>query len=470
MLDVTTAEPLLPQSSDAGEGGVASIEGGVWAPQRRRMTLGLVLTITLVAFEALAISTVMPVVADDLGQLGLYGWVFSGFFLGNLIGIVWAGQVADRRGTWLPFAAGLVLVSAGLLVGGLAGSMAVLVAARVAQGIGAGVIPAVAYTTVGRSYPPALRPRVFAVFSSAWVVPGIIGPAVASALAEALGWRSVFLALLPFVLLAGVMTLPSLERTGPPPTDPPVPDRRGYALALVAGVTLVLIGAGGAEVPVAVGLVALGVPLAVAAFLRLVPAGTARLAPGMPAAVMARGILTFAFFGTDAFVSLSFSDVRDQDTWVAGVALTGATLAWAAGAWIQQRLIHTLGPRWLVRAGFLLVAVGIGGMHGALGPLPVWAAVLVWSVAGLGMGLAFAPLSVTVLAAAPPGQEGSASASLQLTDVLGVSLGTGLTGAFVALSDAQGWELASALHLAFLVTFAVAILGAVAAQRLPTKL
>ncbi|MGH9288556.1 MAG: MFS transporter, partial [Acidimicrobiales bacterium] len=48
---------------------------GVWAPARRRLTTGLVLTITLVAFEALAIATVMPVVSDDLGGLGLYGWV-----------------------------------------------------------------------------------------------------------------------------------------------------------------------------------------------------------------------------------------------------------------------------------------------------------------------------------------------------------------------------------------------------------
>ena len=111
---------------------------GVWDAQRRRLTLGLVLTITLVAFESLAIATVMPEVADDLGGLGLYGWVFSGFFLGSLIGIVAAGQAADRRGTAPPFVTGLVLFSGGLLVGGLAPSMGVLVAARVAQGIGAG--------------------------------------------------------------------------------------------------------------------------------------------------------------------------------------------------------------------------------------------------------------------------------------------------------------------------------------------
>lgn len=512
---------------------------GVWAPHRRRLTTGLVLTITLVAFESLAISTVMPVVSDDLGGLGLYGWVFSGFFLGNLLGIVVAGRSADRRGTAFPFAVGLLLFSIGLLVGGLAPSMPVLVAARVAQGIGAGAIPAVAYTSVGRAYPQALRPRVFAVFSSAWVVPGLIGPAASGAIEHALSWRAVFLALLPFVALAGVMTLPQLSRRPPAPADaagapvdglvpgerppgpqapavpagrPPAPDPVGredpassktlagpggydgpieqpadpdrpvradaaratderlLALVLVAGVAAVLVAAGGAPTLVAVPLAVVGVPVALAAFLRLVPPGTARLAAGMPAAVMVRGILTFAFFGTDAYVSLTFQEVRGQDTWVAGLALTGATIMWTVGAWTQERLVHTWGPRRLVSVGFVFVAVGVAGMLGAQDLLPVPIAIAVWSLAGLGTGLSYSPLSVTVLGLAEPGREGAASAGLQLSDVLGISLGTGAGGAFVALGEGWDWWTGSALLVAFSLTLAVAVVGVVAARRLPTTL
>lgn len=446
---------------------------GVWAPARRRLTLGLVLTITLVAFEALAISTVMPVVADDLGGLGLYGWVFSGFFLGNLLGIVVAGQAADARGTAFPFAVGLGLFSVGLLAGGVAPSMPVLVAARVAQGIGAGAIPAVAYTTVGRMYPAMLRPRVFAVFSSAWVIPGLIGPAAAGAIEEALSWRAVFLALLPFVALAATITIPVLstraaraeERDGAP-----VEDRRRQGLVLTLGAAVVLIAISGPALPVAALLFAVGAPVAAWAFLRLVPPGTIRLVPGVPAAVLVRGILTFAFFGTDAYVSLTFQEVRDRPTWVAGAALTAATLAWTIAAWVQERLIHTIGPRRLVMVGFGLLAVGILGMQGALGPLPVPVAIALWAVAGGGIGLSYSPLSVTVLGLAEPGREGAASSSLQLSDVLGVSLGTGIGGAFVALGEAQGWEVRSALEVAFAVTLVVAVLGIAAARRLPASL
>jgi hypothetical protein len=86
------------------------------------------------------------------------------------------------------------------------------------------------------------------------------------------------------------------------------------------------------------------------------------------------------------------------------------------------------------------------------------------------MGLAYAPISVTVLGTAAPGQEGSASASLQLTDVLGVSLGTGLGGVFVSLGDGRGWDTSSSLTLALVVTLAVAAGGVLAASRLPRRL
>lgn len=111
---------------------------GLLAPGRRPLTVGLLVTITLVASESLAIATVMPLVAAELGRLDLYGWAFSAFFLGALVGIVVVGGAIDRRGLRLPLAVGLGLFAAGLLVGGLAPSMEVLVIGRALQGLGPG--------------------------------------------------------------------------------------------------------------------------------------------------------------------------------------------------------------------------------------------------------------------------------------------------------------------------------------------
>ena len=446
----------------------------VWAPARRRLTAGLVLTVTLVAFESLAVSAVMPQVSDDLGGLDLYGWVFSGFFLGNLVGVVLAGQAADRRSLAVPFGAGLILFSAGLLAGGAAPSMGVLVAARVGQGIGAGAIPAVAYTSVGRAYPASIRPRVFAVFSTAWVVPGLIGPAAATALAGATTWRAVFLALLPLVAVAAAITIPTLAHLPAPATaaDDDATDgaRVRRALALAVGAGLVLGGSTAGSAAVTGALVVAGVPLAAWAYLRLVPPGTARVAAGMPAAVAVRGVLTFAFFGADAFVPLALTDGRGTEDWVAGTALTAGVLGWTSAAWVQQRLVHTLGPRRLVRTGFLCVAAGAGGAILCLGGPPVAVAIALWSVAGFGTGLSYAPLSVTVLGLAPPAEQGRATAGLQLTDTLGVALGTGASGVWVAAGEAAGWSTRTSLTGAFSLCIAVALVGSVLARRLPLRL
>src|SRR3989442_14415850 len=129
--------------------------------------------------------------------------------------MVVGGERGDRFGPALPFAAGLMVFAAGLLISGLAPAMWVVVLGRALQGVGAGAIPAVAYASIGRTIPHALRPRVFALLSTAWVVPGLVGPAAAAGVASAFGWRAVFLGLLPFVAVASVAPYRALRRIGP---------------------------------------------------------------------------------------------------------------------------------------------------------------------------------------------------------------------------------------------------------------
>ena len=83
------------------------------------------------------------------------------------------------------------------------------------------------------------------------------------------------------------------------------------------------------------------------------------------------------------------------------------------------------------------------------------------------MGLAYAPLSLVVLAEAPKGDEGTATASLQLCEVLGVALGTGTSGAIVAAGASLGWMQSRTLAIAFALCALFAIAAAVAASRLP---
>ncbi len=443
---------------------------GLWAPQRRALTTGLVLSITFVASEALAVVTVMPVAAHDLGGLALYGWVFSGFMLGSVIGIVLAGREADRRGPAVPFVAGLLFFGAGLLIAGLAPVMGVLVAGRVLQGMGAGAVPSVAYAAIGRCLPRPLQARMMAVLSTAWVAPGLAGPVLAALVAHAFGWRWVFLGLLPVVAVAGSIAVPALIRIGPPGSASTAEPRLIDALRTAAGATLLLAGltvaAGSGQVLAGCGLIAAGAVAGLPALRRLVPPGTLTARSGLPAVILARGLLTFTFFGADAYVTLAITTVRHHTPVYAGLAVTGTTLAWTAGAWVQARLNATWEGRRLVRAGLVIVLAGIAGMVVALQPaVPVWSALAAWTVAGLGMGLAYAPISLMMLRKAPPGQEGRVSASLNLADVLGTAIGIGIGGAAVAAS--AGTDLRLGVTVAFAAAAVAGFVALAVTGRLP---
>ena len=452
---------------------------GLWAPPTRGLTVGLVLSITFVASEALAVVTVMPLVAQDLGGLHLYGWVFSAFMLGSVVGIVAAGREADRRGPAIPFVAGLVLFGAGLAVAGLAPSMDVLVAGRVLQGLGAGAVPSVAYAAIGRSFPGPLQARMMAVLSTAWVVPGLAGPAVAAEVAHVFGWRWVFLGLLPVVAVAGAIAVPALIRLGPPGAGPVQERQVIHGIVVAAGATMILAGltliagsgtpaAGRAISTAAAGaaLIVAGVAAGLPALRRLVPAGTLTARPGLPATILSRGLLTFTFFGADAYVTLAITAVRHRSPLVAGIAVTGATLGWTAGAWVQARLSETWPGRRFVRIGLVIVLAGIAGMVLVLQPhVPVVVGLVAWTVAGLGMGLAYAPLSLMMLRHAPPGREGRASASLNLADVLGTALGIGVGGAAVAAG--AGRNLPLGIAAAFAASAAVGVVALMGTRRLP---
>lgn len=454
--------------------GRATPVGGVWSRERRPLTFGIALAVTVVAFEALSVATILPIVSRHLGDLRLYGWVFSAFLLSSLLGIVVAGASADRGRLVGPMVAGLTLFAVGLVIGGLAPNMPTLVAGRAVQGLGAGVVPAVAYVAISRAYPDALRPRMFAVLSTAWVVPGLVGPVAAAFVATTVGWRWVFLGLLPLVAVAGVLAVLALRGVAAPGTPA---HRRPSALsylpvfgvigggALALGSLSVVDRSPGAAAGILAGAVVLVVSLR-----RLTPRGTLVAAPGLPATILNRGLATCFFFAGEAYVPYALTTVRHSPTSLSAFALMASTITWTAGSWTQARFIRRVGPRILVRTGLCVALGGFGIMGVTLLPwVPAWLGIAAWGVAGGGMGLAYAPMSLATLEVAAPGEEGAATASLQVSDVLGQAIGTGTAGALVAITiGAAGHRLG--VGAAFAFGAFVGLVALAVSGRLPRRL
>ena len=448
----------------------------LFAPGLRGLTLGIVLTITLAALESLAIGTVMPIVAADLGNLELYGWVYSAFFLGSLLGIVVTGGALDRMPLWRPFAAGLGLFALGLAMGGLAPTMPVLVLARFVQGLGAGSVGPTAYTAIGRCLPERLQPRMFAMMSTAWVVPGIIGPSIAAVVGQAFGWRWVFLGLLPLLAIAGGLALSALRNV--PAAIPATGDQA--AAATVRRLPNALLAAGGAAVLVAaltaqqLGLLvagsALGIAMLLPAFRRLTPPGTLVMAAGVPAAVLLRGVMTFAFFAGDAYIPLLLQTWRGTSPTLTGIVFTVTTLAWTVGTWVQARRIDAWGPRRFITLGFVLIAIGSALTILAVLPgVPPEIAIITWIPPGVGMGFMYSAVTLVVLRGVAAFEQGSATSALQLSDILGTALGIGVAGAIIAFGQRAGGNgLGFALAGVFALSLIVAVAGALASGRIRT--
>ena len=467
---------------------------GLWSAKWRALTGGLVLTITFVAAEALAVVTVMPLVARSLHGLNLYGFVFSAFLLGTMVGIVAAGRVADQRGPAVPYIVGLLIFAAGLTISGLATSMPMLVAGRALQGLGAGAIPAVAYVAIGRTLPEQLRARMMAMLSTAWVAPGLAGPAVSAEVARLFGWRWVFLGLLPFIALTGPFAIPALVKLGPPTTRSDGGHRLidGIGVAAAAGLVLggltLATGSGSAAsgtattsgtatwtahnwlIAVGILLVACGIAIGIPVLRRLMPAGTLSAKYGLPATILSRSLLTFTFFGADAFVTLTITIVRHYSPVVAGLAVTGATLAWTAGAWVQAKMNGKWEGRRLIRIGLSIILTGIAGLAVMLFTrASIAEGIAAWTVGGFGIGLCYAPTTLMMFDSAPPGREGWASASLNLADVLGSALGIGIGGAAIGAAITLRWPLTAGVGIAFAITAAAGVTALAVTARLPLR-
>lgn len=437
------------------------------------LTVGLVLMVTAVAFEGLAAPTVLPATLEELRGLGLYGWAFSGFWLSNLVGISLAGAEADRRGPFGPFAAGTAAFSIGLVVAGAAPDMAWVVVGRVIQGLGAGAIGAITYVAIARGYPSSVQPRIIAVISSAWVLPGLLGPALAGWVSEAHSWRWVFLALAPLLPLAATVVALQLRRLPQPMRDAAGPVR-GWSSARDA--ILLAMGTGAVLAATSIGqllpgllLAATGAPIAITALRRLLPAGTLTARPGRPATIAVLGLMSVAFFGVEAFVPLAVASVRNAGTLVGGLALTAAAVTWAAGSWLQARLAPVRSRRSVTAVGLVLIGIGIAVE--AVVPLgslaPIWLSAAGWAIAGLGMGLAYSTATLAVIESAAPGTEGAASASVQLAEAVGIAVGTGTAGAAVALTAAGPLGLAPGIVIADLLMLLVLVVTLMVVRRMP---
>ncbi|MDR6935180.1 MFS family permease [Luteibacter sp. 3190] len=459
-MNVGTSDPDL--LADAG----AARAPGILSPPYRAATVGMVALISLIAFEALAVTTAMPTVARELDGLRAYALAFGGVLATSVIGMTLSGRWSDRKGPAPAMWTGLAGFVIGLLIAGFARDMPTLLIGRLVQGLGAGCLSPALYVIVGRLYPDALRPKVFAAFSAGWVVPALIGPAVSGAIVEHVGWRWVFLGV-PLLAVPAAVALRGALRSlaSPEGADADAPGRMAYSIGAAVGACLLFVA--GQEQGWKVAAILLpALVLLLYCGRRLLPAGTLRAARGLPAVVALRGVAASAFFGTEAFLPLAFSTQHGLSPMWAGVAISVGAIGWFSGSWYQGHYAKVSRRTLLVRGTALMV---IGSTIAALCTfawMPVIASVAGWLLTGLGMGMLYGTVAVLALSMSEEHEQGRNSSALQLCESLMVATTLAIGGSLFAALLATSHTAAFVAN--FAITVLLAVLGTVVARRAVT--
>ncbi|MEU8589769.1 MFS transporter [Streptomyces sp. NPDC048664] len=482
---------LEPRDSDVAEP-VSRVRpddtGGVLSAPYRALSIGTVSVVLLIAFEATAVGTAMPVAARELHGLSVYAFAFSGYFTTSLFGMVLAGQWSDRSGPLASLTCGIAAFAGGLLLSGTAGAMWVFILGRAVQGLGGGLVIVALYVVVSRAYPERLRPAMMAAFAAGWVVPSVVGPLAAGTVTERLGWRWVFLGIPVLVVLPLALALPRIRHRAGGPVGQgaaaPFDLRRiRLALGISLGAGLLQYAAQHASAPGGTRWTALvpgvaGAALLVPAALGLLPRGTYRAARGLPSVVLLRGISDGAFITAESFVPLMLVTERGLSPTMAGFSLAAGGATWAVGSWVQARPRLEPYRQRLVTCGTLLVALSIAAVPAVLvHTVPVWTVAVAYGIGCFGMGLVLSSASVLLLQLSAPKDVGTNSAALQISDGLSniVLLCVG-GAAFAALGggtiapSATGAHATGSHPAAFAVVFVLMAVVALAGVGVATRL
>ena len=418
-----------------------------WAPEYRRLSIGIVALVSVFGFEGIAIGAVMPVAAADLNAISNYAVAFTSFTMASLLGMTFAGLWANKIGLARVVVFAVAALALGSMIAGFAPNLAVLTVGRSIQGFAMGIDLVTMYVVIGRMYPEALRAKALGMLAAAWVVPGLIGPGLAGLLVEISSWRMTFW-IVP-VLLIGPITLliPELKKLPFVPSPVRTDAKIQITSVLVAIGALAVFQAGASHVGrwntallVAIFIGSLGVTAW--STKALMPRGFLRMAPGIPAIVGMRGVVAGAFFAAEIYVPLALQEIRGTSVALSGGVLTAATITWFAGSWLQGSHKLKYSRQQVLFAGVLLTCLGI-----ALTPVAVFVpssimvaalvASVVWGIAAFGMGMCFPTLGVLMLDQSPDEEHARHSASLQMSDSFGVIIATALAGSVLALASVQ---------------------------------
>ena len=398
----------------------------------------------MIAIEATIVSTAMPQIAGQLGDLQLYSWVFSSFLLAQTATTVVFGKLADLYGRRSVLLVGIGIFVAGSVLCGTAWSMPSLIAFRLVQGLGAGAIQPVSVTVIGDLYPAHERGRVQGWLASVWGISSVLGPLAGGLIIQHVSWAWIFWINVPIGVTAAAGFFLFLRETVS--TQARSVDVAGAGLFTVA--VAALMGAlteVGADHGRTAGAAALVCVLASVLFviqerrardpMIAFALWTRRAIAATNAATLFSGM---AVIGLTTFLPMYVQAVMGRSPLEAGFMLTAMVLGWPIAATLGARNFARFGLRPVLLAGAALLPLGAIAfimLSPTMSPLVAGLGSLVM---GFGMGFLSTAAIVIIHDSVGWAERGAATASNLFARNLGSTLGATVLGAVLNARLARG--------------------------------
>jgi EmrB/QacA subfamily drug resistance transporter len=413
-------------------------------------TLGLIMAV----LDTTIVNVALDKLSSDLhASLSTIQWVSTGYLLSLAVVIPLSGWVTERFGSKRTWIASIALFAVGSALCATATSAGELIAFRVIQGLGGGMLVPVGFTLVAQSAGPRQVGRALAVVGVPLLLGPIFGPIIGGLIVDNAAWQWIFLVNLPIAVLAIVVAARKL-RPDAGRADAGALDWVG-AVLLCPGLAGIVFGLseteshGGIAAPIAFGPIVAGVAL-IGAFvwhsLRVPrPLIDLRLfgSRGFRAAASLTFLLGGALFGTLLTLPLYYQVDRGQTALHAGLLLAPQGIGAAVALPISGRLTDRLGGGPVVVAGTSLLAAATLPLVFVTAHTPYVLLGCVLFVRGLGLGAAIQPATAAAYALLDSSQIPRATAALNTLRQIGGSIGTALLAVVLAHESAAATSSAS---------------------------
>jgi MFS family permease len=432
--------------------------------------------VLLHSMNVLITATLLPSVIKDVGGAALMSWPTTAFVASSIVAATAAGALTTTCGAGRAFCGGAAVYCLGAVICGLAASMPEVIAGRFVQGLGGGLLLALAYVLVRNVFPEVLWPRVFGLLAGIWSVSILIGPLIGGVFAGYGYWRGAFFVVAAVAVslsIVSIFILPGGAARGGAIQAPLPVLRLIFVCAAIGLLSAACVAAGvvgkAALLASAIGSFVLVLRIDRLASAALLPSDSFSVRSTTGTGLWMVLLLSAAYSPLAIYAPLFLQRLHGLQPLMAGYMVAGASLAWTTAA----LTVASLSGEWparLIIAGPIAMAVGLLGVGVLMAPGPVAALPLPIAAIGIGIGACWAFIAQRVMRGAKPGEENIAASSVPTVQQAGIAFGAAVSGLVAnasGLSDAM--TAAAILRAAFWVPAAL-VVAPLAAVAIGTRL